>query len=193
MDSHALPQNTPAAGSAEPLLDIRGLKTHFRTDDGWIHAVDGVDIRDDTGATLVSLPLSVRDGTFEYPLPHKLREDGRVLELTAVKDVAGAIPNATPVASPAENYAAQNNFASSFGLATAVGSFIGMGIGAVIGLIVGTFVLPGVGTLSGLVTGASVGGIVGTIVVGGPTLIIAGFELSNTLNAPPGTTQWATK
>ncbi len=34
------------------LLDIRGLKTHFRTDDGWVHAVDGVDLRVDAGETV---------------------------------------------------------------------------------------------------------------------------------------------
>ena len=26
------------------LLEIKGLKTHFKTDEGWLHAVDGVDI-----------------------------------------------------------------------------------------------------------------------------------------------------
>ncbi|MBN8508544.1 MAG: ABC transporter ATP-binding protein [Burkholderiales bacterium] len=35
-----------------PLLDIRGLKTHFKTDDGWLHAVDGVDIAIDRGETV---------------------------------------------------------------------------------------------------------------------------------------------
>ena len=34
------------------MLDIRGLKTHFKTDDGWLHAVDGVDIAIDAGETL---------------------------------------------------------------------------------------------------------------------------------------------
>ena len=29
---------------AQPLLAIEGLKTHFATDDGMIHAVDGVDL-----------------------------------------------------------------------------------------------------------------------------------------------------
>jgi peptide/nickel transport system ATP-binding protein len=52
MDSHPLPQDVPAAAAAEPLLDIRGLKTHFRTDDGMIHAVDGVDIRVHRGETV---------------------------------------------------------------------------------------------------------------------------------------------
>ncbi|NLZ40837.1 MAG: ABC transporter ATP-binding protein, partial [Comamonadaceae bacterium] len=34
------------------LLEIRGLKTHFKTDDGWLHAVDGVDISVDRGETV---------------------------------------------------------------------------------------------------------------------------------------------
>jgi peptide/nickel transport system ATP-binding protein len=35
-----------------PLLDIQGLKTHFKTDDGWLHAVDGVDIAIEAGETV---------------------------------------------------------------------------------------------------------------------------------------------
>ena len=34
------------------LLDIQGLKTHFKTDDGWLHAVDGVDLSIDAGETV---------------------------------------------------------------------------------------------------------------------------------------------
>ena len=34
------------------LLEIQGLKTHFQTDDGWLHAVDGVDLSLDAGETL---------------------------------------------------------------------------------------------------------------------------------------------
>ena len=37
---------------AETLLDIRGLKTWFATDDGIVRAVDGVDLRIDRGETL---------------------------------------------------------------------------------------------------------------------------------------------
>ncbi len=36
----------------EPLLQIKNLKTHFATDDGWVHAVDGVDLHIDRGETL---------------------------------------------------------------------------------------------------------------------------------------------
>ena len=34
------------------LLEVRGLKTHFATDDGMVHAVDGVDLSVDAGETL---------------------------------------------------------------------------------------------------------------------------------------------
>ena len=34
------------------LLSIEGLKVHFHTDDGWLHAVDGVDIAIDRGETV---------------------------------------------------------------------------------------------------------------------------------------------
>src|SRR5205807_3784821 len=37
---------------SDRLLDIRGLKTHFATDDGMVHAVDGVDIAIDRGETV---------------------------------------------------------------------------------------------------------------------------------------------
>src|SRR5262249_57837941 len=36
----------------EPLLEIRGLKTHFATDDGMVQAVDGVDLTVAKGETL---------------------------------------------------------------------------------------------------------------------------------------------
>src|SRR5678815_4940695 len=34
------------------LLEIKGLKTHFKTDDGWLHAVDGVDLAVERGQTV---------------------------------------------------------------------------------------------------------------------------------------------
>ena len=37
---------------SQPLLSIEGLKTHFKTDDGMIHAVDGVDLAIQRGETL---------------------------------------------------------------------------------------------------------------------------------------------
>lgn len=142
-----------------------------------------VEIRDATGAALVSLPLALREGAVEYPLPHAVSADSRVLELTPVKNEAAARPaQALPVASPMENMRAQNAFLGHFGIATAIGGFIGTALGALVGL---------AGGPAGIATGAAIGGIIGTIVAGGPTLVVAGIELLNTLNAPPGTTQWA--
>jgi len=40
------------AAVAETLLDIRGLKTWFKTDDGMVQAVDGVDLRIERGETV---------------------------------------------------------------------------------------------------------------------------------------------
>ena len=37
---------------SEPILQIKGLKTHFATDDGWVRAVDGVDIAIGAGETV---------------------------------------------------------------------------------------------------------------------------------------------
>src|SRR6266480_3620434 len=39
-------------GVEPALLDIRGLKTHFATDDGIVHAVDGVDLTVERGETV---------------------------------------------------------------------------------------------------------------------------------------------
>ncbi|MGE0769326.1 MAG: ABC transporter ATP-binding protein [Hyphomicrobiaceae bacterium] len=37
---------------SEPILDIRGLNTHFKTDDGWVRAVDGIDVSIGAGETV---------------------------------------------------------------------------------------------------------------------------------------------
>jgi hypothetical protein len=183
---HAEPAATPEIGYRAELVGNRVVTT--LTNGTFEVAGETVEILDNSGATVVALPLAVREGATEYPLPHAVRDEGRVLELTAVKDAAAARPAAQPVASPQENYAAQANFASQFGLATAIGGFIGTALGALVGL---TGVVTGPGVVASVIAGAAIGGIIGTIVVGGPTLIIAGVDLFNTLTAAPGTTQWA--
>jgi peptide/nickel transport system ATP-binding protein len=47
-------RSTRAASSESTmaLLEIRGLKTHFKTDAGWLHAVDGVDLSVNAGETV---------------------------------------------------------------------------------------------------------------------------------------------
>ncbi|PFX00645.1 hypothetical protein CJ469_04030 [Nocardia farcinica] len=147
-----------------------------------------VDIRDAAGNAVVTLPLAFREAGLEYPLGHQVREDGRVLELTAVKDASKARPvPVTPVASLEENQRAMDAFATQFGIATAVGGFIGLLVGGVIGLV---GLAGGVLALATVPVFASVGALIGTLVVGGPALVVAGIDLINTLNAPPGTTKW---
>ncbi|MEV6392580.1 ammonium transporter [Nocardia xishanensis] len=149
---------------------------------------NSVAIKDSKGNAVVTLPLSVRQDGLEYPLPHKVRDDRRVLELTAVKNTAQARPvQAVPVASLMENQQAMNAFASQFGIATAVGGFIGTALGALVGL---AGIITGPGVIASVITGASIGGIIGTILVGGPALVVAGIDLISTLTAAPGTTKW---
>ncbi|WP_040833338.1 hypothetical protein [Nocardia brevicatena] len=187
--SHAQPAPAPDVRYEAALVGDRIVTT--LTDGTFQVAGDTVHINDSAGHTLVSLPLTFRENGLEFPIPHTVRDSGRVLELTAVRDHTKAHPApAAPVASPLENQRAQNDFLSQFGLATAVGGFIGLALGGVIGLLVGA-AAGGVGALPGVVLGASIGSIIGTIVAGGPTLVVAGIELINTLNAPPGTTKWA--
>src|SRR5882762_5974526 len=50
-ETRAMDLDDKPAGEAA-LLDIRGLKTHFATDDGIVHAVDGVDLTVERGATV---------------------------------------------------------------------------------------------------------------------------------------------
>jgi peptide/nickel transport system ATP-binding protein len=46
------PTTFTLAPAGEPLLDIQGLKTHFKTDDGMVQSVDGVDIKVHRGETV---------------------------------------------------------------------------------------------------------------------------------------------
>lgn len=151
-----------------------------------------VDIKDEAGNTVISLPLQFDAAGTNIPVKAEVKDDNTVLEITPEKpegiDLSQPVA-AKPIASAIENQRAQNDFASKFGIGTAIGGFVGTAIGAVIGCIV---TLPA-GCIPGLVTGAGVGGILGTIAVGGPALIAAGIELINTLQAPEGTTQWADK
>ena len=45
-----VPEVKPAAATS--LLEIRGLRTHFATDEGMVHAVDGVDLAISRGETV---------------------------------------------------------------------------------------------------------------------------------------------
>ncbi|NIL74706.1 ammonium transporter [Rhodococcus sp. B10] len=152
-----------------------------------------VDVLDQADKVLVTLPLSFNLGGLNFPYEQNVDNDGKTLRLVPQLDLTKASANsksigATPVASPDENLKAQQTFASQLGLATAIGGFTGTAIGFGIGAI---GFLGGPVALATIPTFAAIGGIVGTIVAGGPTLIVAGIDLINTLNAPPGTTKFA--
>lgn len=146
--------------------------------------------------TLVTLPLALNFGDKSVPLVNKVKDDGKRLEVTA--DVAKASPLKPllkPVASTTENQAAMSAFSTQLGIASAIGGLVGTTIGAVVG---GIVFLPAAFTialipawLTGIAAGAGVGGVIGTIVAGGPTLVVAGIDLVQTLTAPPGTTKFA--
>ncbi|MBF6456399.1 ammonium transporter [Nocardia cyriacigeorgica] len=147
-----------------------------------------VSIKDSAGNTAFTMPTAFRQDGLEFPMPSTVRNEGRELELTVVKDYTKARPvPVTPVASLEENQRAQDAFLAQFGIATAVGGFIGTVIGALVGL---TGIIGGPTVIASVVLGAAIGGVIGTIVVGGPALIVAGIDLINTLTAPPGTTKW---
>jgi len=165
-----------------------------------------VELQDNDGNAVISLPLAVQLGDLQLPFEREISEDGKTLTLTPVVDPSKATPvepedkvamGITPVglklsdvASPDENLKAQQNFVSQLGMATAIGTVAGAIIGCVVGAIPGS-IIPGAGTILGCAGGAGVGGTIGAFVAGGPTAVIAGIGVVETLLAAPGTSQWA--
>ncbi|MEU4320978.1 hypothetical protein AB0F85_29435 [Nocardia fluminea] len=161
------------------------------------------EIKDSRGGLVVALPIAFAINGTEIPTAVKVAEDSTVLSLTPEKP-AGVDVAANPVAvkpvlkgqeiaSAQENQKAINDFAGKFSIGTAIGTFVGTAIGAIAGCAIGFFVLPVVGCVPGFGTGAAVGGVLGMIAIGGPTMMVAGFELLNIMQAPDGTTVWADK
>lgn len=155
-----------------------------------------VNVKDDKGNTVLSFPLEYAITGQHIPVKAELKEDGKALAVTPERPAGlpsdqplNVKPVVKPIASPVENQRALTDFSTYFGLATAIGGFVGTAIGAVVGCALGLLGIV-VGCLVGLPTGAAIGGILGTIVVGGPTLVAAGVDLVNTLQAPAGTTKW---
>ncbi|MFE3000514.1 hypothetical protein ACFXG4_36620 [Nocardia sp. NPDC059246] len=150
-----------------------------------------VNVKDQQGATAISFPLKFdADGT-DIPVKSEVKDDGKVLEVVPEKpdnfQPGTTVLAAKPIASASENQSAMSYFSTQFGLAVGIGSFVGTALGALIGCVV-TIVA---GCVPGLVAGAGIGGILGTIAAGGPTLVAAGIDLLQTLQAPDGTTKWA--
>ncbi|MGB7235513.1 MAG: ammonium transporter [Rhodococcus sp. (in: high G+C Gram-positive bacteria)] len=152
-----------------------------------------VDVLDSADKVVVTLPLSFNLGGLNFPYEQNVTDNGKTLRLVPQVDLTKASANsrsigATQVASTEENLIAQQTFATQLGIATAIGGFTGTVIGAIAG---GLGFLGGPVGLASVPLGATVGGIIGTIVAGGPTLVVAGIDLINTLTAAPGTSKFA--
>lgn len=158
-----------------------------------------VDVKDSAGNVLVSLPMAYNLDNLQFPILSQVADAGTKLILTPGTERAKAIAQPTllhEVASVDENQKAMSAFSSQLGIAMAIGGLVGLTIGAVVGGVLGllgVFAGPTViaTVLTGIAVGAGVGSILGTITAGGPTLVIAGIDLINTLNAPPGTSKFA--
>ncbi len=153
-------------------------------------------VTDVSGATVVSLPTEIRIADTAIPVKSVVGNHGTVLELTPERSVAAVDhPVAVrPVASAMENHRALDEFNTNFSIATAVGTFLGTAVGAIVGGVTGCILglpLLGVGCLPAAVAGAGIGGVLGTIAIGGPALLITGFDVINTLAAAPGSTKWS--
>ncbi|MFQ6393474.1 hypothetical protein ACLMAJ_08485 [Nocardia sp. KC 131] len=161
-----------------------------------------VDIKDGHGATLISYPLDYKVEGTEIPVKPELKKDNTVLELLPEKPANLSISqplavkpavSAKPIASATEDQRAMNAFSSQFGIATAIGGFIGTALGFVVGGVLGCIIGVVLGCLPGFTVGAGIGGILGTIAVGGPTLVAAGIDLLNTMQAAPNSSKYAEK
>lgn len=180
-----------------------GTTTRLTEHDGVVTAADGktvdpadivnvVDVKDDQGGVLLTLPLEFHLAGVNVPVKPEVQKDNTVLVLTPDKPAGVTVAQpltVKPIASPNENTRALNDFSTQFGLATTIGTFIGTALGATIGC----FVTLPAGCVPGLTMGAAVGGIIGSIAFGSPTLIAAGIDLLTTMQAADGTTKWADK
>lgn len=148
-------------------------------------------IKDENGATLLSMPLDYRIGDVPVPVTAVMKSDDTVLEITPTKPEGVQIPSQPqplkPIASPTEDQKALNEFSGKLSVAAQVGALIG----GIVGFIVGCVATIALGCLPGGVAGVPAGGIIGGLVAGGPTLIVAGIDLLNTWQAAAGASKWA--
>ncbi|WP_431972393.1 hypothetical protein [Nocardia sp. bgisy134] len=157
-------------------------------------------IRDISGQSLTSLPLTFTVDGQRLPLQHHISADGRTLTLTP--ETSGLRADAVrPVASPLENQLAMNDLINAVSIGTSIGSLIGTAIGAVIGVGVG-FAVAGascvvlsvgcvIAVLPIVTLVGAVGGLTGLVLGGGPTAAYALYEYVTILGTAPGESKYA--
>ncbi|WP_280236136.1 hypothetical protein [Nocardia cyriacigeorgica] len=153
-----------------------------------------VSVRDAHGRELASLPLSLDIDGHRYPITQQISPDGRRLTLTPDPAVAFA---ARPIASPVENQLALTELAGKMTTATMAGTVGGTVIGLLIGAVVGLGSCLVVGPAcvatapAALAAFAGAGGLAGMLLVGGGTLVGGLWKYLTTVQAAPGTSEYA--
>ncbi|PTR23446.1 hypothetical protein C8K36_10926 [Rhodococcus sp. OK519] len=159
--------------SVVTVLDAGGFRV---TSDGKF-----VQVRDDAGQVLQSLPLTYRIGDREFSIAPVV--EGRQLTLTpetdpakaTMADIAGPTLPPLPI-----DLSMLDKLAEGVDSAVTVGTLVGTVVGALAGCLIGF----ATGCLPAMVTFAPIGGIVGTIVAAGPVLAYNGWQIYQTMNAP---------
>lgn len=176
------------------VASLRGAKFALSEQDGATPdapKTQVANIKDESGATVVSMPLDYRIGDVRVPVDVVAKNDDTVLEITPTKpdglQISSQQPVLKPIASPDEDQRAMNDFSGKLSVAGQVGALVG----GIVGFVVGCAASIALGCLPGGVAGVPAGGIIGGLVAGGPTLIAAGIDLLNTWQAAPGTSKWA--
>lgn len=171
-------------------------------------ANDTVDVVDDGGAVVASIPTFFRVDDLQHPFEVAVDNSAKVLRLVPNMDPAAATPvpvaerlTLNDVAAPQDkaerDKRALDDFQQQLGITTAitaiVAAIIGGGIGCAIGVIPGTAALvipflglagPVAGCIGGALIVAPVVALAGTIVVGGGALVVLGIQYFNTINSP---------
>ncbi|RZK74224.1 MAG: hypothetical protein EOP28_03770, partial [Rhodococcus sp. (in: high G+C Gram-positive bacteria)] len=171
-------------------------------------ANDTVDVVDDGGRVVASIPTFFRVDDLQHPFAVAVDESARVLRLVPNMDPSAATPvpvserlTLDGVAAPQDKQErddrALDDFQQQLGITSAitaiVAAIIGGAIGCAIGVIPGTAALvipflglagPVAGCIGGALIVAPVVALAGTIVVGGGALVVLGIQYFNTINSP---------
>lgn len=179
-------QPAPAQDSVGYQAHIDGRSVVTVLDAGGFHVTsDGrfVEIRNDSGQLLQTLPLTYRIGDREFSIAPVV--EGRQLTLTpetdpakaTMADIAGPALPALPI-----DLSMLDQLSEGVDSAVTVGSLIGTIIGAVVGCAAAGSTI--VACPAAIATGAGAGGVIGTILTAGPVLAYNGWQIFETMNAP---------
>ncbi|MEV0366774.1 hypothetical protein [Nocardia fusca] len=194
----------PAQTGVHYTARLDGLAVVTTVEDGARFTIDGdtISVRDSTGQVLQTLPVTFTFDGQQRDIAHEVSADGTVLRLTPDTKDLKVRSEAQPIATPLENQLALNDLINAASINMTIGSLIGTIIGTVLGIGVG-FVMAGAAclviSLACVVTVlpimalvAGVGGIIG-LDIGGAAVIPAVMNYVNTLNAPDGTSIYASQ